>query len=258
MRELLHDPFYELIEHYPRCGVEYCLIEADAPHQGYRSHKDAVLFAALKVIERDFDEQLRDEPFPWSLDMEKARARQIEVDALLHVPEIVRTDRVGQRHYDCGLPDPLKGEQIPYWYAFWETPHPSGYGPDDFRKVNAALFPEGAGDRHDLYAERSERYLLDLSLQILKTGTDVVLDWGLWTRAVRTRVRGFYTSRGIPCELHYLRIPAEEWARRIARRNAQLQSGSTSAYFVDEGLLRKAESLFEEPSPEEIDRLIDC
>ena len=143
MRELLHDPFYELLEHYPRCGVEYCLIEADAPHQGYRSHKDAVLFAALKVIERDFDEQLRDEPFPWSLDMEKARARQIEVDALLHVPEIVRTDRVGQRHYDCELPDPLKGEQIPYWYAFWETPHPSGYGPDDFRRVNAALFPEG-------------------------------------------------------------------------------------------------------------------
>ena len=143
MRELLHDPFYELLEHYPRCGVEYCLIEADAPHQGYRSHKDAVLFAALKVIERDVDEQLRDEPFPWSLDMEKARARQIEVEALLHVPEIVRTDRVGQRHYDCELPDPLKGEQIPYWYAFWETPHPSGYGPDDFRRVNAALFPKG-------------------------------------------------------------------------------------------------------------------
>lgn len=143
MRELLHDPFYELLEHYPRCGVEYCLIEADAPHQGYRSHKDAVLFAALKVIERDVDEQPQDEPFPWSLDMEKARARQIEVEALLHVPEVVRTDRVGQRHYDCGLPDPLKGEQIPYWYAFWETPHPSGYGPDDFRRVNAALFTKG-------------------------------------------------------------------------------------------------------------------
>ena len=125
-------------------------------------------------------------------------------------------------------------------------------------ELTLALFPEGAGDRHDLYAERSERYLLELSLQILRAGTDVVLDWGLWTRAVRTRVRGFYASRGIPCELHYLRVPAEEWARRIARRNAQMQSGGTSAYFVDEGLLRKAESLFEEPSPEEIDRIIDC
>lgn len=145
MRELLHDPFYELIEHYPRCGVEYCLIEADAPHQGYRSHKDAVLFAALKVIERDTDSQPQDEPFPWSLDMAKAQAHQIDAEALLHAPEVLRTDRVGQRFYDCELPDPLKGEQIPYWYAFWETPHPSGYGPDGFRRVNASLFPEGTG-----------------------------------------------------------------------------------------------------------------
>ena len=60
MRELLHDPFYELLERYPRCGVEYCLIEADSPHQGYPSHKDAVQFAALKAIERDIDEQLQD------------------------------------------------------------------------------------------------------------------------------------------------------------------------------------------------------
>ena len=102
MRELIYDPFYELIEHYPRCGVDYCLIEGDMPHQGYRSHKDAVLFATLKVIERDIDTQLRDElayggkaqdePFPWSLDIGKARGHQIDADTLLHVPEILRTD----------------------------------------------------------------------------------------------------------------------------------------------------------------------
>ena len=88
MRELIHDPFYELIEHYPRCGTEYCLIEADTPHQGYRSHKDAVLFATLEVIERDFDTQLKDELAyggkaqdelsPWSLDIGKARGHQID------------------------------------------------------------------------------------------------------------------------------------------------------------------------------------
>ena len=152
MRELLNDPFYELIEHYPRCGIDYCLIESNTPYQGFPSHKDAVQFAALKVIERDIEEQqaelkhgeeVHEEPLPWTLDIEKAQAHQIDADTLLHVPEILRTNRVGQRLYDCELPDPLKGEQIPYWYAFWETPHRSGYGPDDFRKVNAALFPEG-------------------------------------------------------------------------------------------------------------------
>ena len=61
MRELINDPFYQLIEKYDRCIIDYCLIEDDTPHQGYRSHKDAVLFAMLKVIERYIDEQLMSE-----------------------------------------------------------------------------------------------------------------------------------------------------------------------------------------------------
>ncbi len=61
MRELINDPFYELIEKYDRCIIDYCLIEDHTPHQGYRSHKDAVLFAMLKVIERYIDEQLESE-----------------------------------------------------------------------------------------------------------------------------------------------------------------------------------------------------
>ena len=79
MRELINDPFYGLIAAYKNCVIDYCLIEDDTPHQGRRSHKDAVLFAMLKVIERYIDRQLKaeisycrkveDEPFPWSLDM---------------------------------------------------------------------------------------------------------------------------------------------------------------------------------------------
>ena len=127
MRELINDPFYELIKKYDRCIIDYCLIGDDTPHQGYRSHKDAVLFAMLKVIERYIDEQLKseveycrevqDEPFPWNLDIGKARAHQIDPAQLLHVPRILRTDRIGQRFYDCPWPDPVKGEQIPYWHA---------------------------------------------------------------------------------------------------------------------------------------------
>ena len=160
MRELINDPFYKLIEKYDRRVIDYCLIEGDTPHQGKRSHKEAILFAMLKVMERDIGTQtkaeiqdcgeVQDEPFPWSLDMGKAQAHPLDPANFFHIPEILRTDRVGRRFYDCGLPDPLKGEQILYWYAFWETPHPSGYGPDDFRKVNSALFPEGM-DHLEIY-----------------------------------------------------------------------------------------------------------
>ena len=156
MRELINDPFYAMIKNYKNCIIDYCIIKDDTPYWGYRSHKDAILFAMLKVIERYIDEQLKseiaysrkvqDEPFPWNLDIGKAQAHRIDASELLRVPKILRTDRIGQRFYEGGLPDPLAGDQIPYWYAFWETPHTSGYGPDEFIKVNSVLFPEGTDE----------------------------------------------------------------------------------------------------------------
>ena len=81
---------------------------------------------------------------------------------------------------------------------------------------------------------------------------------GLWTRAQRERLRAFYTEHGAEHEIHYLRISPEEWERRIRKRNARQKEEEPSAYFVDEGLLRKVESLFEEPSETEIDRLVEA
>lgn len=122
-------------------------------------------------------------------------------------------------------------------------------------EVTLSLFPEGAGEMHDTYVRRAEQYLLSLSLQIQRSGTDVILDWGLWTRAQRDRLRTFYTEHGVEYEIHYLRISREEWERRIRNRNGK-QAEDLSAYYVDEGLLRKVENLFEEPSAEESDIFI--
>ena len=123
--------------------------------------------------------------------------------------------------------------------------------------ITLELFPDGAGEMHDVYARRAEQYLLSLSLQILKTGADVILDWGLWTRTQRDRLRGFWTEHGAEYEIHYLRIGREKWERRIRARNEK-QAEGCSAYFVDEGLQRKAEYLFEEPAEEEVDVFVDA
>ncbi len=119
------------------------------------------------------------------------------------------------------------------------------------------LFPGGAGELHDVYAERTERYLLSLSLKILETGADVILDWGLWTREQRRRLRAFSAEHGIENEIHYLRIGDEERARRIRNRNAEHLKGQSSDYYVDAGLLRKSEALFQEPSADETDVISD-
>ena len=121
-------------------------------------------------------------------------------------------------------------------------------------EVMLTLFPDGAREMHDTYALRTEQYLLSLSLKILESGTDVILDWGLWTREQRDRLREFYRAHNFPCEIHYLRISDDEWQRRIRQRNGSRTDGSS--YYVDEGLLDKVESLFEEPAEDEIDLIV--
>jgi len=122
-------------------------------------------------------------------------------------------------------------------------------------EVMLHLFPEGAGDMHDRMVERTEQYLFTLSLQIVRSGTDVILDWGLWTRKQRERIRSFYqTHGGIQNEIHYLKIDPETWNERIRKRNQQKDS---SAYYVDEGLLEKVNRLFEEPTAEEVDLVLE-
>ena len=155
MHELTQDPFYELIdEEYDRCVIDYCLIAPDAPYRGIRSHREAVLFAMLKMIERYLADQraseekwadeVADDFFPWSLDFGKAEAHQIDPGEFLFVPKIVRKIKGGATIYDRKDPDVDAGEQIPYWYAFLEPPQWFDATPEDFARVNGALFPKGA------------------------------------------------------------------------------------------------------------------
>ncbi len=154
MRECINDPFYELIKKHDRCVVSYCIMESGAPHRGEPSHRDAVLYAMLKMIERSIEEDLETEAkwnvpmplFPWTLDIAKAEAAPINPAAFLFVPKILRTDRNGVVFYDSDWTpnDENCGGRIPYWYAFLEPPHGTHDTQDDLREINAALFPQGA------------------------------------------------------------------------------------------------------------------
>ncbi len=115
------------------------------------------------------------------------------------------------------------------------------------------LFGQHCGEKHDEYAEKTQRYLFEKSLEIMQNGVDVVLDWGFWTKAARRRAWTFYASRDIPCEVHYLDVDEITWRARINNRNRKVSDGAAQAYFVDEPLLKKSESLFVAPGKGEID-----
>lgn len=123
-------------------------------------------------------------------------------------------------------------------------------------EITLALFPDGAGDMLDTYVERAEKLLFRKSLEIIRTGTDVVLDWGFWTRTEREYARDYYRKHGIHCELHYLDIIDEIWQQRIEKRNRLIEEGKISAYYVDRGLAEKFAGIFEVPDEKETDLII--
>lgn len=123
-------------------------------------------------------------------------------------------------------------------------------------EITLALLGRDGGDKLDEYVEKLEAYLFDKSVEIVGTGINVVLDWGLWKRSEREYAKKFYSSRGIDCELYYIEITDEEWDKRIEKRNADISAGLLDAYYVDDGLKEKFNRLFEAPEKNEVDVLV--
>ena len=119
-------------------------------------------------------------------------------------------------------------------------------------EITLALFGQHCGDKHDEYVERTEKYLLNKSLELIENNINVVLDWGFWTKLERLAVKEFYESRGIEYELHYIDVSEETWQYRLNKRNNAVLAEETSAYYVDDNLAAKFASIFEIPDKDEI------
>ncbi len=125
-------------------------------------------------------------------------------------------------------------------------------------EIMLAVFGPYAGDKHDEYTERIQNYLFQKSVEIIKSGINVILDWGFWSRCKRSAAREFYTVRDIECEFYYMDISNEVWKERIAHRNELVLKGENAAYIVDKNLMSKLAILFEPPSESEIDIWVHC
>ena len=120
-------------------------------------------------------------------------------------------------------------------------------------EITLALFGQHCGDKHDDYVERTQNYLFNKSLEFVEVGINVILDWGFWMKEERDYAREFYNSRNIECEFHYVDISDETWKARLHKRNSEVLAEKTSAYYIDNNLVEKFASIFEEPSADEID-----
>ena len=110
------------------------------------------------------------------------------------------------------------------------------------------------GEFYNVFSERLNKYLTKKVGEIAQAGANVIFERGLWSKEDRKNIREYYKNEGIECEIHYVCVDDETWKQNIIERNNRIDAGKGgSDFYLDEGLLEKLESKWEEPNKEEID-----
>ena len=124
-------------------------------------------------------------------------------------------------------------------------------------EITLALFEPFLGERHEEITAKAQKYLFEKSLEIIETGISVILDWGFWTAESRRFAAEYYKARSVEYEFHYIDVSGKMWKNNIDKRNGDVLCGKTIAYYIDGGLEKKCQALFEPPDKKETDVWIE-
>jgi predicted kinase len=96
---------------------------------------------------------------------------------------------------------------------------------------------------------RIERCQLDLTIELLGAGLNVVVEWGVWAREERDALRDAARAVGGPVELRHLSAPVDElWGRLVARHD----EGRWLSRPISRGELEEWADAYEPPTDEEL------
>jgi len=95
-----------------------------------------------------------------------------------------------------------------------------------------------------------EGRLIEIALRALELGTDVVLDFGLWSRDERSALRQAAVDRGAAVEVRYLSLAPAEQRARLDRRQA---SEPHTTWPISDDDLTAWAAVIEVPTPGELD-----
>jgi predicted kinase len=102
---------------------------------------------------------------------------------------------------------------------------------------------------HDRRHNEVEALMWEVATAFLKTGNDVILDFGFWSRAERADFARRAKALGAQCRVHYEDIALEELERRVSERNV---SAANSHFVIPLDNLRQWAKLFEPPDADEL------
>lgn len=116
------------------------------------------------------------------------------------------------------------------------------------------LIDNEQGEFYNIFCDRLINYMNKKCVEIVKAGANVIYERGLWSKEERDNVKSFFKENNIDVELHYIHVSDENWKKQIEERNKRVENGNGGAdFYLDEGLMKKLVSKFEEPSEYEVD-----
>lgn len=118
------------------------------------------------------------------------------------------------------------------------------------------LLKNQQGEFYDIFSKRLCKYLTRKVGEIAQAGANVIFERGLWSKIERQEIREYYNKLGIEYEIHYVYVDDKTWKQNIAERNKKIEDGnSESDFYLNDGLMKKFNSMWEEPLEEEYDIL---
>ena len=110
------------------------------------------------------------------------------------------------------------------------------------------------GEFYNIFVDRLIKYLDKKVVEIVKAGANVIYERGLWSKYERDTAKNYFKNNGIEYELHYIFVSDEVWYKQIDERNKRcLEGKGGSNFYLDEWLMNKLLSKFEEPAEDEVD-----
>ena len=110
------------------------------------------------------------------------------------------------------------------------------------------------GEFYNIFSSRLNKYLTRKVGEIVLAGANVIFERGLWSKKDRKDIKEYYKNMDVDCEIHYVCVDDETWKQNITERNKRILEGNgESDFYLDEGLMKKLESKWEEPTVDEVD-----
>jgi predicted kinase len=95
-----------------------------------------------------------------------------------------------------------------------------------------------------------EGRLIQIGLRALELGTNVVIDYGLWSRDERSALRQAAADRGAMVQMRYFELTADEQRRRLDQRQAEAPH---TTWPISDAELAEWAGVFDTPTPGELD-----